>query len=76
MKRLAILFRKLRAAYRVRALEIRLHDNFRAGDQCRDPEAMLQNSIARRILRRELVHARMRLAEFDRPGQRRTYDIA
>lgn len=76
MIRLARLLRKARAAWRVRAIERHLRKNFRAGDRCQTPAALIDYSITRRILQRELVHARMRLAEFDRPGERRTYDIA
>ena len=36
----------------------------------------IANSIQCRILSRELVHARMRLADFSPPGIRQTWEIA
>ena len=76
MSRLTILLRKWLASYRVRALELRLNDNIIAGDHCRDNDTLIHISLTRRILQRELVHARMRRAEFDAPGVRHTHTVA
>lgn len=76
MKRLIRTMRRWIAIYRVRDLERQINDNVLAGDHCRDNDTLINISITRRILSRELVHARMRRAEFDAPGDRQTFDIA
>lgn len=76
MNRVLTLFRHALARYRVHCLTIRLSDAIDAADDCRTEAERIANSINRRILGRELVHARMRLGEFSAPGVRQAWEIA
>lgn len=76
MKRALRLLRHALAYLFMRSIEIELHDNIKASDTCRDDNERINNATARRVLQRELAHARMRLAEFQQPGARKTWDIA
>lgn len=74
MRRLIRLARHARALLRIRLLEIRLHDLSLAADRCRARDERIERQ--RRLLQRELVHARIRLNEFLKPGDRRTWRVA
>lgn len=76
MKRLVRLLRHARALWRVRMLEIRLNDLMSQADCSINDELRVEISIRRRMYSRELVHARIRLNEFSKPGDRRTWTIA
>lgn len=76
MKRLVRLLRHARALWRVRMLEIRLNDLMSQADCSINDELRVEISIRRRMYSRELVHARIRLNEFLKPGDRRTWTIA
>ena len=76
MNRLLTLVRHAVARFRVYRLTIALSDAITAAESCRTEAEQVANSISRRILARELVHARMRLADFSPPGIRQTWEIA
>jgi len=62
--------------YKMRCTEIELQDKINASDLCRTDAERIDNSQSRRILQRELVHLRIKLAEFSPPGERKTFEVA
>ena len=75
MKSLLTLIRHAVARFRVYRITIQLSDAINRAD-CQTEAERIANSINCRILARELVHARMRLADFSPPGVRQTWEIA
>lgn len=69
-------FRRLVAAFNVRSLEIRLHDQTEAMQNVRDTDTRIEISVSKRKTQRELANARARYNELLPVGERRTWRTA
>lgn len=74
--KLVQILRRLLALFKVRSLEIRLHDQNEALLAVRDTDTRIEISISKRRTQRELANARARYTELLPVGVRETWRTA